>query len=185
MQQKIEFNVNYQKCIEVVLYLIENTKNADIYHILKRVFSADKYHLNKYARPVTGDSYFALKNGTVPSAIYDILKGEILCLQYINDSQYPFKKIDNTYYFEANRSYNAELLSESDIEALSYGINEYTDDMDFRKIEDKNHNEECWKKAWNERRDALAKSSPIYFEDMIDDQEIIEDLQQNCKFLVV
>jgi hypothetical protein len=43
--------------------------------IAKLLYFADKRHLLRYGRPITGDAYVGMKNGPVPSIAYDVLKG--------------------------------------------------------------------------------------------------------------
>jgi len=43
--------------------------------IAKLLYFADKRHLLRYGRPITGDTYFGMENGPVPSMAYDVLKG--------------------------------------------------------------------------------------------------------------
>ena len=38
------------------------------------MFLAEKYHLVRYGRPITGDRYDAMKDGPVPSFTYDLFK---------------------------------------------------------------------------------------------------------------
>lgn len=45
------------------------------YNLMKIIFAADKYHLNKYGRSVTGDYYINMEYGTVPSNIKNIIDG--------------------------------------------------------------------------------------------------------------
>jgi hypothetical protein len=56
----IQFNMNTQKAIESVLWIIHNGE-SNMYNIWKILFSAEKYHLNKYGRPITGDKYVAME----------------------------------------------------------------------------------------------------------------------------
>jgi Protein of unknown function (DUF4065) len=42
-----------------------------------RIFIADRDHLRRFGRPVTGDAYIAMDNGPVLSRIYDIIKGSL------------------------------------------------------------------------------------------------------------
>jgi hypothetical protein len=41
---------------------------------LKLIFLADRYHLCRYGRLITNDSYVAMKHGPVPSATRDIVE---------------------------------------------------------------------------------------------------------------
>ena len=71
-QNTKRFSFDPEKGIEVLLYIADKTK--DIYKILKILYFADKLHLSKYGRFISGDYYIAMKHGPVPSRSYDIIK---------------------------------------------------------------------------------------------------------------
>lgn len=68
------FTLDTDKAIEAVLYVAARIKNPTLHSISKVLFHADKAHLSRYGRPISGDRYVAMKHGPVPSATYDILK---------------------------------------------------------------------------------------------------------------
>lgn len=155
----IWFNMNTQKAIECVLWIIQNGE-SNMYNIWKILFSAEKYHLNKYGRPITGDKYIAMEFGTVPGWLYDATKtkrGEIA-----------FYREDNSLH--AERSSMTEYLSDSDIEALKHGLNEYAG-LDFKSVMNKNHEEPAWKNNYIQ-----GSAATIPFEDIIEVEWIKEDL---------
>jgi len=69
-----------EKALAALLYisneLIKKSpeRRADLYKLLKILYFADKKHLAKYGRSITGDFYVAMKDGPVPSRTYDMLK---------------------------------------------------------------------------------------------------------------
>ncbi len=143
MRSKIQFNINYQKAVEVVLYVLSQFKDSGLntYNLLKMIFAADKYHLNKYGRPVTGDTYIKMSYGTVPSTIYSYIKQDPIAISIIADKEYPFfNREHNTF---PKRECNYDFLSDSDEEALNYGKREY-ENLTFDQVKEKNHNEKCW-----------------------------------------
>ncbi|MBL0717872.1 MAG: SocA family protein [Alphaproteobacteria bacterium] len=147
---------------------------SDQYNIIKVFFEAERYHLNTYGRPITGDNYVAMRYGTVPVGIYDIIKQNDI------NKDFPFTKVDKNI-LSVSRPANLSMLSKSDLEALDFGIKEY-DNLDFSEVETKNHNEECWKKA---RKNRESNSPPIPFEDMINDEELKEELKKISKLMVI
>ena len=70
---KVRYRVNYDKAIETIVWLASEKPNIDLYHIVKVLFYADKMHVNKYARPITGDTYISMDYGPVPSGVRDLL----------------------------------------------------------------------------------------------------------------
>ncbi len=162
----ISFTMNQDKALQTLLWILNKKQGIDIYNIMKIVFAADCYHLTKYGRPVYGDKYMAMKDGTVPSFMYDLVRLK---------SNMPFFHCSKNG-LQANSVPNMNFFSESDIEALEYGLKEYGD-LKFGEIRDKNHQHRAWKKHENElKKNFGPKAIPIDYEDMIDDPEVIKDL---------
>ncbi|MCQ2562005.1 MAG: SocA family protein [Alphaproteobacteria bacterium] len=135
-----------------------------MYNIWKILFSAEKYHLNKYGRPITGDRYIAMEYGTVPSWLYDASKIKRQGLGFYRDNN----------SLLAERVPVMDYFSETDLEALQHGVAEYAG-LDFIAVRDKNHQEPCWKKNYAMRGD--SDSAPIPFEDIIEEDWLREDLK--------
>lgn len=175
----IRFNINYQKSIEVVLYIIQKLGGSvNQYNLMKILFEADKYHLNHYGRPVTGDTYIAMEYGTVPSVIKDYVDGSHWLLGFIDKEEYPFN-LDGKWNVVSKELPNMNFLSESDKEAIEEGIKRYSN-LSFKEVCQLNHQESAWLKA---RKDNLNGIIP--FEYMIDDMDILADLQNNAEFIVI
>ncbi|MFV1948453.1 MAG: Panacea domain-containing protein [Anaerolineales bacterium] len=110
-----------EKAIEAILYI--SHKQDDLLHIMKALFFADKMHLAKHGRSITGDVYIAMPHGHVPSGAFDIVK-------YVRgDGIYPIEApveeafdVINNDEIKPKRDPNLEYLSESDIESLEFGI---------------------------------------------------------------
>lgn len=164
---RIEFETNYAKAIEAILYVLEGQPSVNLYNVLKSIFEADKLHLNRHGRPVTGDTYIKMQYGTVPSAIYDMLKGDPIGLAELGEEAYPF--FSQGYHLTAKRPANLDLLSESDIEALDEGIRKYRD-LPFHRVKEINHREPCWQ--------AAQLNCPIDFALMIENPEVREMLEE-------
>ena len=135
------------------------------------IFEADKYHLNNYMRPVTGDHFVSMAKGIVPSQIYDLCK--------VEDSSAPFyRKSDRLV--KANRIANCEYLSESDIEALDEAFIKL-DPLTFSQICDLNHAENpAWGKNYIE-----GSSKKISFDQLINNPEIIEELKDISSRIII
>lgn len=63
-----------EKALEALLYVASKAPIPDTYHVGKILYFADRLHLDKYGRLITGDSYSAMKDGPVASNTYDIIK---------------------------------------------------------------------------------------------------------------
>ncbi len=61
-----------EKAIEVLLYIARHCPN--MYTALKILYFADKEHLARYGRLISGDTYIAMTYGPVASDSYDLIK---------------------------------------------------------------------------------------------------------------
>jgi uncharacterized phage-associated protein len=162
---KITFKVNYQKTLEAILYVLKKNQTLHVYNLMKVLFEADKVHLNLYGRPVTGDTYYKLDFGTVPSAAYNMVKFDQSVLEHLTDDSYPISRTRNILV--AERDANKNLFSETDMEALDAGLEKYGN-LPFGAVKELNHQEKCWIES--------QFKMPIDFALMIDNKEILEDL---------
>jgi len=166
----IKFKLNQRKAIEAVLWLMQRGA-SNMYHIVKMLFEAEKYHLNKYERPITGDSYVALELGTVPEWLY-----------FTAFEQLNMDFVKNGYYLHAKRPPITDMLSESDIEALELGYEKYAG-LSFRGVKDLNHKEPAWQSAWKSR--GALKRADIPFEDLVEDDLLRDDLKETARLTVI
>ncbi len=166
---KIEFKPNYKKILQSILFCIkQNSGTLNQYNLMKIIFAADKYHLNKYGRPVTGDRFIRMEHGTVPSIVRDITNLNKTMLAKLDILEFPFKK--EKHYLFYTEEVKLEFFSKSDIEALKVGINEYSG-LTFTEVRNKNHSEKCWVNKSN--------GETIPFEMMISNKDILAALQED------
>ena len=170
MSNRISFQYNAPKIVEVILWLINRSprKEINLYNLMKTIFYADIYHLDHYGRPVTGDVYVAMQYGTVPSFTYDLINDQSLALAEF-EAEVPFEK-SRRHELIAKRECNTDLLSESDIEALEEGFNEYGK-LGFEEVKQKNHAHPAWRESYEKNPNGL-----IPFEMLITNQEVLEEL---------
>lgn len=168
---RIQFNINYQKALEVILWVLHKDKTIDVYRLMKVLFHADLFSVNKYGAPITGDNYLAMKFGTVPDVIYNgLIQKHIL---YLEDSQLDINLIPfdlKGYMLLPKRTPNIECLSESDIECLELGIKEYTG-LSFEQVKNKNHSICAWRETYHN-----TPNSFIDWYDLIEEQYLKDDL---------
>jgi len=168
---RIQFNINYQKALEVILWVLHKDKTIDVYRLMKVLFRADLFSVNKYGAPITGDNYLAMKFGTVPDVIYNgLIQKHIL---YLEDSQLDINLIPfdlKGYMLLPKRTPNIECLSESDIECLELGIKEYTG-LSFEQVKNKNHSIRAWRETYHN-----TPNSFIDWYDLIEEQYLKDDL---------
>ena len=58
----------------VVLYIINRCEAIDYFHLFKCLYFADRDQSAKYGKRIIADTFCALKNGPVPSTLFDAIK---------------------------------------------------------------------------------------------------------------
>ena len=71
----ITFEFKPEKFLNSVAFFAENCPGATKKKICKLLYYADKEHLLNYGRPVTGDTYYRLPHGPIPTKGLDLLNG--------------------------------------------------------------------------------------------------------------
>lgn len=121
---------DYKKATQIINYLLrkdERASSMEELKVIKLIWAADRYHLRKYARTVSGDTYFAMKNGPVGSLVKDVAEFSDNSFSKIDESDFPY--LSSYFRYEKNNE-NAQLssvndvdydeLSQTDIEALDF-----------------------------------------------------------------
>ena|ERR1043166_3187197 len=152
-----KFNFDFPRTLAAITYVAsKNIPDLTIYKLLKLIFLADKYHLIKYGRPITGDRYAALKDGPVPSHIYDVFKRQVVKENPWTDQAKMFlanldvKKSGKRAVFKARSKFNEDELSKSDIAVLDRVINTFGN-FDYDQFWKLTHQMMAYKKAWDSK----------------------------------
>lgn len=115
-----------EKALNAILWIAKRIQSPTFHSISKMLYFADRFHLERYGRLITGDSYVAMKNGPVPSGAYDIMKavrGDGACVVE-QDAQDAFTVVGN-HEVSPRRKADDTLFSESDIECLQEAVRQY------------------------------------------------------------
>jgi len=178
-----QFKTSYDKTIEVIVWLAYKQAGIDIYHVAKVLFYADKMHINKYGRPITGDVYIKMPYGPVPSGARDLITSSAwLSLRQadkIKDSLIIDK--DSNHRLTALRPPDTVYFSKSDIECLECALNKYGN-LSFDDLYSLTHAEKCYCQTFsNEKIDyTLFIDDDNPFRD-----ELLEDLMESSEYLQV
>lgn len=140
-----EFRLNWSKALEAIVWLAHRQPGIDFFHISKVLYFADKAHLLRYGRPVTGDVYIAMAHGPVPSGIYDLLRRDPFLPEELLKDLDAAVEIDRPHV-RAFRSANEEVLSGSDIEMLNQAWARYAE-LPFRELSRLSHQERAYVEA--------------------------------------
>lgn len=168
---------NTEKSLQAVLYVANRLKRRDFHKIFKVLYFADREHLAKYGRPITGDTYMAMEYGPVPSMIYDIFKGV-----RGDGYQWPqigeFKKlfqIKNRYNVEPLQDADQYYLSKTDVAELDASLTKYGK-LSWNEIVEKSHAFAWSKTSLNDRmaiEDIMQESGA--------DEEFITEITENIR----
>lgn len=159
----LRFQFDEKKGIEVLTYVASKWPGLTAFYASKVLFFAEKFHLNRYARPIVGDTFIAMPNGPVPSTLYDFIKGD---LEQAGDPEAIIAALDikrDPYpQITAMRAPDTDVLSPSDLECLDEAI-AFCRGKKFPALSDITHREPAWKEA--------AANGPMDYKLMIDGAE--------------
>jgi uncharacterized phage-associated protein len=177
MEEKITYRLDYRKAIEAIVWLANKKPKIDIYHIAKILYYAEKEHLNRYARPIIGDTYIAMSYGQVPSGVRDLItKNSWLDPDYLDC--FSRSLTVNKKKLVALRKPDLRYFSETDIECLEESLLKYGD-MPFEELKNTSHDERTWLET--------EPNKPIDYLLMIDEnnpnkEEITEDIYLTSQY---
>ena len=133
-----------------------------MYHVVKCAFFADKLHLNRYGRPISGDDYIADTYGPLGKVTYGLLRHEPLeILALGGNGTLPFRVEDHLYVY-ADREPNLNRLSSSDIAALDEAYREHGHKT-FDELREESHQDPAYVSANGGRmnyEDMLSPDDP-------------------------
>ena len=145
---------NLEKSLQAILYVAGRNKHKDFHKIFKILYFADREHVSKYGRFITGDTYIRMNFGPVPSAIYDLVKNNV----------YPNIFKINGHVVAPKTAADTSLLSVSDMEELDESIKKYGD-LDMNVLTELSHGY-----AWN----SASKNGYISVEDILKEADADE-----------
>lgn len=141
----IRLTFDYPKAVQAINFFARKSGGTiDKLKVIKLLFFADRYHLRKYSRLVTNDDYKAMKLGPVGSGIKDIIDSSSFIDEDIREyaSKYLTKDDNN---IQSLVDVDADVFSKSDLEALTFALNEFGQYDQF-KLKRLTHEYPEWKK---------------------------------------
>ncbi len=171
--QKVYFNYNYKKAVQSLNhYALKQGGSINKMKALKLIYLADRYHLRKYGRLITNDTYFAMEYGPIPSAVKDIAERSIILGEI--ESNYSKKYITqvNKYHYKSRESIENKIFSKSDIEALDIVWKKYGHYNEF-ELAELTHKYPEWKK--HERALDTSPRIQMALEDLFENLDDSED----------
>lgn len=173
------YAVHTAKALETIVWLANAKPGIDIYHVVKCSFFADKYHLNKYGRPISGDNYVADTYGPLGRSVYNIMNGDpIEMLALGGNGPLPIH-VGDRWMVIADRCANTRVLSKSDVEALEWAVHEVAD-LSFGELVDITHNDPAYIAANGGR----MRYEDLFNEDAPHREEKAAELEETARHAV-
>lgn len=177
----LKFALSERKTLETLAFLAERQPGLSPLYVSEVLYYAEKWHLNRYGRPVIGDTYIAMPMGPVPSTVKDYLEED---WRWTNrpDGFEDKIRIDRTKAHPELQSGrlgpSLDALSESDkeclVDAIAFCVSKTPDELSSQS-----HFEKSWKLA--------PANGPMEYENFVDDDnphrdEILEIAAENAAY---
>lgn len=117
--------------------------------VSKVLFFAEKWHFNRYGRPILADTYIAMPKGPVPSTVKNFIDHNWDWVDKPED-------FDNAVTFDRSKGWprlmsgkrkvNKDVLSATDIECITEAI-DFCKDKSSDELSQITHREKAWLKA--------------------------------------
>jgi len=169
---KLEFVFDFEATKAALLYLAsKHLPDFDKYKVCKLLFLADREHLLRFGRTITGDSYHALPYGPTPSETLNLLDGlEAVVIEgnepaneKVDDLVHSLRLTDVRYpQYEPQADADMDSLSESDIWILDQIAGEHGT-KGFAELKALTHGLAAYTRAWQEN--GVGKKFRMSFED--------------------
>ncbi|MFV3077199.1 Panacea domain-containing protein [Niveispirillum fermenti] len=178
----LKFQYDEKKAVEALTHIASKWPGVTVFFASKILFFAEKYHLNRYGRPIVADTFIAMPNGPVPSSVYDMIKGRV---DLLGDPESVFTAIEvgqKSYpQVRARRAPDLDVLSPSDVECLDEAI-AFCRQYSFSALSSLTHQERAWMEA--------PVNGPMDYQAMIDEEnparaDILQDAREFAAYGVL
>lgn len=156
MAKVIRFRFMPDKFANAVAYLALKCPGTTKMKICKLLFYADKRHLVKYGRPITGDQYYKLPHGPVPTRGLDMLRGNASAAEVALLKKY-ISMVGNGVF--PRRAPDKKIFSKTDLETMDWVCRKYGQ-LNAATLRRLSHNEPSWTKA----KDSGPMDFALFFE---------------------
>ncbi len=156
---------NYKKAIQALNYFaLLGGGSINKMKAIKLVWLSDRLHVRNYGRLITGDDYYALPNGPIPSATRDILENNNFIDDLSTEYASHYISIIDKYNFRSIADFDSKVFSNTDKEMLNTIFSKFGD-KDHFELSDISHKFPEWKKFESALTKKLSSRFPINKED--------------------
>jgi len=177
---------NYKKAVQALLFFSLHEKNKSINKVkaIKLLFFAERFHVRKFGRMITNDSFWAMKMGPVPSGAKNLIdKSEYMHENGKDYFSFYLSKTDSNF-ITARQPFNDEVFSESDIEALQFAWDKFGH-LSYSEIVSVSHKYPEWFKYSSKIEKGKQGREKIHLTDFLDNPaeniEMCYDLTEEDK----
>lgn len=116
-----------RKIIQSLGYLANQqpNKTLDNMKAYKLLWLADRYHIRQYGRTISGDEYYALPYGMVPSDAKCILEGQVTKLENRKEMAEEYLEILPNHQYKSKQMPDMNVFSETDVQTLDLIVNHF------------------------------------------------------------
>lgn len=179
----IKFPYNEEKALAALSFVASQNPGMTPPYIAKVFYFAEKEHLNRYGRPIIGDSYRAMFRGPVPSAVKNYVdeNWEWIGKPANYDRYIQIKTRRGLRRVHPGRDGpRLEFLSETDRECLAAAV-EFCRDKSADELSQITHLDKAWFKK--------PENAFMDYEDFVDDDnphrgEIVQSMKESAAYSV-
>ena len=179
----LRYRTNARKVVEALIYMANKRPGIDVIHAIKCLFFAEKDHLNRYGRPITGDRYEAWANGPVPQLAYDLIRfrGDRLDPESMESVRQALRFDGDRRLMTATREADLMVFSRTDTMCLDQAIERYAD-LPVNELTRLAHDDPAYQ--------ATSRNDTIDYESMVDPQQpdhaqFIADLRDTAPHVIL
>ena len=167
----LTFQADADKVINAIAYFAERCPDSTKMKICKLIYYSDKLHLNRYGRPVTGDTYIRMRKGPVPSMGLNLMRHTA----YFEGASELFDEVIAVKGIEvkALRAFNRNVFSRSDMRVMHEVMQSFGCES-AEALSERSHDEESWKNSQMNRRIKFE----MLFGDEPESQQMLKLLQE-------
>lgn len=180
----VKFAFNEEKAVEALALIAQEHPGFTPLFVSKVLFFAEKWHLNRYGRPILADTYIAMPKGPVPSTVKNYIDEN---WDWVDEpsSLGDAIRIDRSNrlpkLMPGKRQPNLDVFSESDIACLKEAI-EFCSRKSAAELSTLTHYDKAWICAEANR--------PMDYADFIDDdnphkEEILRMVEETALYGVL
>lgn len=157
---------NYKKAVQALNFFAEKEGGQiNKMKAIKLIWLSDKLHLISNGRTITGDNYYAMKNGPVPSSTRNILEQNNIALEQDELDYSSSYILPDGYDFKTKKTTDLTELSKSDLSVLEQVYLDYGK-YDKFYLSEMSHEFKEWEQYKSALDKKIASRFPIAMEDL-------------------